>query len=97
MDRVEDLRPGAPDWRHAVDDHYAGLEIAAFVRGDAGLEIGAGRHPRHKQDSHNQQANDSIHNPAIIAPSNCRGERQCDLAASRLPSPRRAVRTSTKR
>ena len=28
MDRVEDLRPGAPEWRQAVDDHYAGLADA---------------------------------------------------------------------
>ncbi|MCH7691931.1 MAG: hypothetical protein IID50_00660 [Proteobacteria bacterium] len=25
VDRVEDLRPGAPEWGQAVDDHYAGL------------------------------------------------------------------------
>ncbi len=24
-DKDEDLRPGAPDWRQAVDDHYASL------------------------------------------------------------------------
>ena len=53
-----------------------GLVIAAFVGGDAGLEIGAGRHPRHEQDSHNQQANYGDHDWAIIAPSICRGERQ---------------------
>ena len=46
-----------------------GLVIAAFVGGDAGRIIGAGRHPRHEQDGHNQKANDSTHNPAIIAPS----------------------------
>ena len=28
MDRVEDLRPGAPEWGQAVDDHYAGLADA---------------------------------------------------------------------